>query len=317
MNNSGIDIYTDLIDGDFLRRRVIHALLTHNFGQIENIKESDLAADEEQRLYEKILESRITYDDLRNFLLYVGRPDEQGKSFADIYFAITQDKGRMQVRVLENFVDARFYKGVDALKEFIRIYPTRMDFEDVGREWINHEIGLRRNDLVVAMDGFLKNTYGEQDLYFRILKDLYVKAGEYGAQIDFVEINGGKDVNGDGMLDEILSGRIRMEDMNVWDGQSNEVAVLEARKRRIETIWKRIIESNDARELQILAYLAGIGWNNYVNASPETVGIVLQKFPGRGMLENEGVKLLSLIQDVAQREKYSEAMLALIGALYT
>jgi hypothetical protein len=35
------------------------------------------------------------------------------------------------------------------------------------------------------------------------------------------------------------------------------------------------------------------------------------------MLENEGVKLLSLIRDVAQREKYSESMLALIGALYT
>ncbi len=317
MNNQSVDIYSDLIDGDFLRRRIIHALLTRNFRQIDKIKDADLGADEEQRLYEKILESRITYDDLRNFLLYVGRPDEQGKSFGDIYFAITQDKGKLQIKVLESFVDNRVYKGVEALKEFIRIYPTRMDFEDVGREWLNHEIGVRRNELMTAMDGFLRNTYGEQDVYFRILKDLYARAGEYGAQIDLVEINGGKDVNGDGMLDEILSGRIRMEDMNVWDGQTNEAAVLEARKKRMNTIWERIVDANDARQLQIMAYLSGLGWNNYAQVNESTVENILQKFPGRGMLENEGVKLLSLIRDVVQREKYSESMLALIGALYT
>ena len=170
---------------------------------------------------------------------------------------------------------------------------------------------------MAAMDGFLRNTYGEQDVYFRILKDLYARAGEYGAQIDLVEINGGKDVNGDGMLDEILSGRIRMEDMNVWDGQTNESAVLEARKKRMDTIWGRIVDANDARQLQIMAYLSGLGWNNYAQVNESTVENILQKFPGRGMLENEGVKLLSLIRDVAQREKYSESMLALIGALYT
>lgn len=317
MNNSNLVSYNDLNNDDFLKRRIIHALLTRNFRQVDTVKDAELAPDEEQRLYEWILESKITYGDLRNFLLYVGRPDEQGKSFADIYFAITQDKGRMQLKVLENFVDVRIYKGVEALKEFIRIYPTRMDFEDVGREWLSHEIGARRNDLMVAMDGFLRNTYGEQDLYFRILKELYVKAGEYGAKLDYVEINGGKDVNGDGMLDEILSGRIRMEDMNVWDGQSDETTVLRAREARVATIWKRIMEANDARQLQILAYLAGIGWNNYTNVSTETVEQVLLKFPARGMLENEGVKLLALIRDVAQREKYSESMLALIGALYT
>ncbi|MBO7561019.1 hypothetical protein J6T21_03260 [Candidatus Saccharibacteria bacterium] len=300
-----------------LKRRVIHALLTHNFGQIEKIREADLLPDEEQRLYEKILESKITYDDLRNFLLYVGRPDEQGKSFSDIYFAITQDKGRMQLKVLETFVDNRVYKGVEALKEFIRIYPTRMDFEDVGREWLNHEIGVRRNELTTAMNGFLLNTYGEQDVYFRILKELYARAGEYGAQIDYVEINGGKDVNGDGMLDEILSGRIRMEDMNVWDGQTDEKAIIDARKQRMDKIWKRIVDANDARQLQIIAYLSGLGWDKYAEVDESAVEIILQKFPGRGMFENEGVKLLSLIRDTAQREKYSESMLALIGALYT
>lgn len=317
MNNLGSTRNeNDQID-ELLRRRVIHALLTHNFGQIEKIREADLLPDEEQRLYEMILESKVTYDDLRNFLLYVGRPDEQGKSFSDIYFAITQDKGKMQLKVLETFVDSRVYKGVEALKEFIRIYPTRMDFEDVGREWLNHEIGVRRNELTTAMNGFLLNTYGEQDVYFRILKELYVRAGEYGAQIDYVEINGGKDVNGDGMLDEILSGRIRMEDMNVWDGQTNEASVLGARKQRLDTIWKRITDVEDARQLQIMAYLSGLGWNNYKQVNEATVETILQKFPGRGMLENEGVKLLSLIRDVAQREKYSESMLALIGALYT
>ncbi len=305
------------LSDDLLKRRVIHALLTHNFGQIEKIRDTDLLPDEEQRLYEKILESKITYEDLRNFLLYVGRPDEQGKSFSDIYFAITQDKGKMQLKVLETFVDSRIYKGVEALKEFIRIYPTRMDFEDASREWLNHEIGVRRNELATAMDSFLANTYGEQDLYFRILKELYARAGEYGAKIDYVEINGGKDVNGDGMLDEILSGRIRMEDLDVWDGQTDKTIILEARKRHRDMVWKRIINANDARQLQIMAYLSGLGWNNYAQVNATTVERILQKFPGRGMFEDEGVKLLSLIRDVAQREKYSESMLALIGALYT
>ena len=317
MNNLGNVRNENDQNDELLKRRVIHALLTHNFGQIEKIREADLLPDEEQRLYEKILESKITYDDLRNFLLYVGRPDEQGKSFSDIYFAITQDKGKMQLKVLETFVDNRVYKGIEALKEFIRIYPTRMDFEDVGREWLNHEIGVRRNELTMAMNGFLLNTYGEQDVYFRILKELYARAGEYGAQIDYVEINGGKDVNGDGMLDEILSGRIRMEDMNVWDGQTDEKAIIDERKQRMDKIWKRIVDANDARQLQIIAYLSGLGWDKYVEVDESAVEIILQKFLGRGMFENEGVKLLSLIRDTAQREKYSESMLALIGALYT
>lgn len=316
MDNTNIDTYDGFGD-ELLRRRIIHALLTHNFRQINDIKESDMREDEEQRLFEKILESRITYNDLRDFLLYVGRPDEQGKSFEDIYFVITRDKDKEELRILESFVDSRVYKGVDSLKEFIRVYPTRMDFEDAEREWLNQIIGIRRNTVVVAMSNFLLNVYGDQDLYFRILKELYTQAGEYGAKLDFVEINGGKDVNGDGMLDEILSGRIRMEDLNVWDGQTNEASILEARKRRVAVIWKRIVDANDARQLQIMSHLAGLGWNNYAQANEATVEILLQKFPGRGMLENEGVKLLSLIRDVAQRQKYSESMLALIGALYT
>ncbi len=316
MDNTNIDTYDGFGD-ELLRRRIIHALLTHNFRQINDIKESDMREDEEQRLFEKILESRITYNDLRDFLLYVGRPDEQGKSFEDIYFVITRDKDKEELRILESFVDSRVYKGVDSLKEFIRVYPTRMDFEDAEREWLNQIIGIRRNTVVVAMSNFLLNVYGDQDLYFRILKELYAQAGEYGAKLDFVEINGGKDVNGDGMLDEILSGRIRMEDLNVWDGQTNEASILEARKQRVAVIWKRIVDANDARQLQIMSHLAGLGWNNYARANEATVEILLQKFPGRGMLENEGVKLLSLIRDVAQRQKYSESMLALIGALYT
>jgi hypothetical protein len=317
MKNSDVSVSGDN-NGEFLKRRIIHALLTRNFRQIENIKESDLADDEQQRLFEKILESSITYNDLRNFLLYVGRPDEQGKSFEDIYFVITRDKGKEELRILENFVDMRVYKGVEALKEFIRIYPTRMDFEDAGHEWLSQIIGMRRDALVVAMNSFLFNVYGDQDLYFRILKELYAQAGEYGAKIDLVEISGGKDVNGDGVLDEILSGRIRMEDMNVWDSNaSNEQAMIEAYNRRIETIWQRIRDGGDLRVLQILAHFAGTGWNNYQSVGVNEVAAVLKKYPGRGMLENDGVKLLGMIRDVNQRQKYSEAMLALIGALYT
>lgn len=317
MKNSGANVSGDA-NNDFLKRRIIHALLTRNFRQVENIKESELADDEQQRLFEKILESSITSNDLRNFLLYVGRPDEQGKSFEDIYFVITSDKGKEELRILESFVDMRIYKGVEALKEFIRIYPTRMDFEDAGHEWLNQIIGIRRDAFMVAMKSFLFNVYGEQDLYFRILKDLYAQAGEYGAKIDLVEISGGKDVDGDGVLDEILSGRIRMEDMNVWDSEAaNERAMIDAYNRRIETIWQRIYTGGDARVLQILAYFAEVGWNNYKNVGVNEVAAVLKKYPGRGMLENDGVKLLGMIRDVNQRQKYSEAMLALIGALYT
>lgn len=316
MNNTSIDKYDDISDLA-LKKRIVHALLTKNFRQIENIKDSDLRDDEEQRLFEKILESSITYNDLRNFLLYVGRPDEQGKCFEDIYFVITRDKDKEELRILESFVDIRVYKGVEALKEFIRIYPTRMDFEDAGHEWLNQIIGIRRSASTIAMNNFLSNVYGEQDLYFRILKDLYAQAGEYGAKIDLVEINGGKDTNGDGVLDEILSGRIRMEDMRVWDSRPDEKAMIDAYNKRIETIWRHISEGGDARVLQILALFSGLGWNNYKQATSADVATVLKKYPGRGMLENDGVKLLSMIRDVDQRQKYSESMLALIGALYT
>jgi hypothetical protein len=77
------------------------------------------------------------------------------------------------------------------------------------------------------------------------------------------------------------------------------------------------VDANDARQLQIVTYLSGLGWDKYAEVDESAVEIILQKFPGRGMFENEGVRLLSLIRDTAQREKYSESMLALIGALYT